>query len=390
MRILIASDTYYPHVNGNSYFTQRLAHYLVKKGHTVLVMAPATRFDFDQQKINSVEVFGVPSVPVFINNFRTATPFLIKKGVEEKILSFKPDVIHVQSHITLCSAIIDVAQKYDIPCVGTNHFMPENLVHYLHLSPILERKVVQYAWLPFRKVFEKLDIVTTPTQSAADLLKHNKFPKKVIPISCGIDLNMFYPRKKNEKILEKYGLNQRPILFSVGRLDKEKNIDFILSAMAKVPKDTNVQLVVGGSGAEEKYLHELAHLLGIEDRVTFVGFVPDYDLPLLYAASSCFVMAGSAELQSIVTMESMASGLPVLALKAVALPELVKHGENGYLFRLKSPSELAQCIEKVFTNDMLREKMGKKSLELIAKHDINKVITQFEEVYKEAIEMKKK
>lgn len=389
MRILIASDTYYPHVNGNSYFTQRFADHLIQKGHTVLVIAPSTKFDFDRRKIHNIDVFGVPSIPVFINNFRAATPFIIKKRVEQKILTFKPDVIHVHSHLTLSSIVVDIAKKHSIPSVGTNHFMPENLVHYLHLTPVLEKKVIKFVWYPFRKVFDKLDLVTTPTKSAIALLRQNKFLKDVVEISCGIDLQRFNPKKKNPMLVKRYYPIESPILLCVGRLDKEKNVNFIINAVAKVSRKVNFHLIIAGSGAEKKYLQQLTHALGIEDRVTFAGFVPDKDLPALYASSTCFITAGSAELQSIVTMESMASGLPVLALNAVALPELVHHEENGFLFTLQSPTKLAKYIEEIFTNDNLREKMGKKSLELIAQHDIDSIIIEFENAYKEAIRRNK-
>jgi len=77
-------------------------------------------------------------------------------------------------------------------------------------------------------------------------------------------------------------------------------------------------------------------------------FVPDEDLPNLYPIASCFVIAGMAELHSIVTLEALASGLPVIAVNFLALPELVKPGENGYLFEPKDIGGLSQYITKFY------------------------------------------
>ena len=79
-------------------------------------------------------------------------------------------------------------------------------------------------------------------------------------------------------------------------------------------------------------LETLVRHLGMKDRVTFLGYLRDEDVPRLYHLADLFVIAGLVELQSIVTMEAMASGLPIIAANAMALPELVHHGENGFLF----------------------------------------------------------
>jgi glycosyltransferase involved in cell wall biosynthesis len=112
--------------------------------------------------------------------------------------------------------------------------------------------------------------------------------------------------------------------------------------------------------------------------VTFLGFVPDSELPALYASAWCFVMAGTAELQSLATMEAMASGLPVLPVDAVALPELVHTDENGFLFKLDDADRLADYIVRVFTDDNLRERMSLGSIEIIKQHDITRTLEKYD------------
>jgi 1,2-diacylglycerol 3-alpha-glucosyltransferase len=105
----------------------------------------------------------------------------------------------------------------------------------------------------------------------------------------------------------------------------------------------------------------------------------------MYQAADVFVIAGVAELQSIVTMEAMASGLPILAVNAMALPELCHDGENGYLFEMENENALSEKVAILATDLVLRKTMSGKSLEIIQKHDIRKTIPQFEELYKKMI-----
>jgi len=90
-------------------------------------------------------------------------------------------------------------------------------------------------------------------------------------------------------------------------------------------------------------------------------------------------------LQSIVTMEAMASGLPVVAVNAMALPELVHDGENGYLFSDGDSQMLAEKVIVILSNHPMRAQMSKKSLEIIKDHDINKIIEKYESIYNEIV-----
>jgi len=156
--------------------------------------------------------------------------------------------------------------------------------------------------------------------------------QEMLAISNGIDLKRFNPANDPEPARATYNLPHKPILLFVGRMDKEKNVDIVLRAVAAARKVVDFHFVAAGHGAEERKLKKLAQSLGIAEQVTFTGFVPDELLPSLYAAADCFVNAGIAELQCIVAMEAMATGLPIIGARAVALPELIHHGENGYLF----------------------------------------------------------
>lgn len=385
MKVLLASDTYYPHVNGASYFTQRLAHALADRGHEVAVIAPSQTTAHADDLQRNVRVFGLRSLPAFFYpGFRFVLPGTIHWRVRDIVRRFRPDVVHIQMHFPIARASLAAARKLGIPVVGTNHFMPENLIHYFHLPPAIARLVQILMWRDAARVYRRTRGVSAPTRAAAAMLEQWT-GTPVRTISNGIDLERFNPSNDGTPALMRYRLPDKPILLFVGRLDKEKNIDVALRAVALAVTRADFHFVVAGSGAERPALDALAQRLGISAHVTFTGFVPDDMLPRLYAAAACFVNAGTAELQSIVTMEAMATALPAVGAQAVALPELIRNHENGFLFDPGHAKELAGHLVNIFAHADLRAAMGRNSLAIIAPHDINATLDSFEDFYHAAL-----
>jgi glycosyltransferase involved in cell wall biosynthesis len=166
----------------------------------------------------------------------------------------------------------------------------------------------------------------------------------------------------------------------VGRLTTEKRVDDLLRAAARIP-DATLELV--GDGDQRDALAKLAEELGIRDRVVFHGRVTDEQLRAALTRASVFAIASIAELQSIATMEAMASGLPIVAANAVALPHLVEEGRNGYLFEPENIDELTEKLNRVLDSaDEEYETMQRASLEMVSAHDITRTLDTFEALYR--------
>jgi glycosyltransferase involved in cell wall biosynthesis len=330
-------------------------------------------------------IHGISSIPALVQkDLRVSPPLTIKRTIEKTIKKFNPDVLHVQTHFFISYTALTIAKEMGIATMGTNHFMPENVFHHLHLPKQFESALNKIGWRHLHYIYKKLDIITTPTEAAANLLRNSKFPKPVQAVSNGIDLKIFHPNYNTSNLRKRYNLTtKKPIILFVGRLDAEKNLDRLIKTIPKVLKQVDAQLVIAGRGLQEKKLKSLVSKLHLNKNITFTGFVPDEDLPKLYCLADCFVIPGTAELQSIATMEAMASRVPIIAADAVALPELVKNGENGYLFPPKNLKVLADCLIKILSDKKLRDKMAQKSYQIIQAHDVNKVIKKFESIYKE-------
>lgn len=387
MKILFATDNFYPNVNGAANFAYELIKSLVKKGHQVSVIAPAKKFKYTVTKYNGMTIYGIRSVMIpkiiYPGGFRI--PITINPtGIKAIVAEIEPELIHIQDHFMIGSIVTKAGKKLGIPMLGTNHFMPENLIHYLYPPQFAKKPLSKLAWRQFINVYKHLNLITTSTKTAVNLIKNLGLKNPIIPISCGVDLDRFNPKNSGNYLKKRYKIdNSKPVILFVGRLDKEKRLDVLMKAFSKIQSHVHAKLVITGTGKERSNLIKLAKRLGVYKDVIFTGFVPDKDLPFLYRIADIFVIASIAELQSIATMEAMASGLPILAANVMALPELVHHGKNGFLFDEGNTEMLADQIIKIIQNPSLQKTMSKNSLEIIKKHDLNKTIKKYEDIYKE-------
>ncbi len=386
MKILIATETYVPTVNGVAYFSHNLAVLLANKNHEVYVIHPSTTSKETLVTKGNLTEFGLSSIRIpLYPKLRIAQPAFAKKSIRDFIAKVKPDIIHIQNHFIIGRYTLEIAKKLNIPIVGTNHVTAENFISYLDWFKPAKAGVNKIIYKQFADVYNELDQVTAPTETTARLTEKFGIKKRVIAISCGVDLKRFNPTNSGIAIREKYKIPDKPILLYVGRLDKEKRIETILESIPRIKKDIDVQLVIAGTGKNREDLEAQVAKMGIGKSVTFTGFVPDAELPNFYRIADIFVIAGIAETQSIVTMEALASGLPIVAANAMALPELVHDGENGYLFPADNDEILAEKVIKILSDKELKDAMGRKSLEIIQAHDINKTIERFEALYKDVI-----
>lgn len=388
MKILFVSDSYYPHVNGVYYFVSRIAPLLKARGHDVAIIAPSGSMDSYKNKIDGLDVYCLASLPVpTYRSVRIAFPVNLKHRIRKVIQSFKPDIIHIQDHFNICKGAVEVSREFRIPVIATNHLMPENFTAFLPTG-YLKSQIVKILWKGLCNVFNQAIIVTTPSESGVRLIS-SMLIVDVIPVSNGVNLDVFNPAGDTKSIREKYGIPVGPVLLYAGRLDPEKHVEEILRAVAEAVKIVDFRLVIVGKGTIRNKLEKLTRHLGITGKVIFTGFVPDEELPYFYKLSHCFIIASTAELLSLVTLQAMACGLPVIAVNAGALTELVKNRVNGFLYNGGDMAAIVRDIREVMLDDELRSRMGEKSLQIARQHDINKIVDSFEGLYYQVVHEKR-
>jgi glycosyltransferase involved in cell wall biosynthesis len=379
LKILIGADTFAPDVNGAARFAERLASGMAARGHEVHIVAPAASRNhgtwkeiYDGQVVTAHRLRSWRWYPH--DWLRFALPWQINRESERIIDEVRPDVVHFQSHIIVGRGLSIAAAKRGIRIVGTNHFMPENMLEFTLLPTAWHDWAVGLAWRAARRTFGRAESITTPTRRAAEFLEKSTGLSGVHAISCGINAGNYTPNLTTR--------TENRILF-VGRITGEKQLDVLLGAFALLPESIDATLEIVGGGDQRRNLEHLASTLGIAGRVQFTGYVTETQLREAYTRATVFAMPSIAELQSIATMEAMASALPIVAANAMALPHLVHDNENGFLFSPGNQQELADKLEYVLTlpeNELLALK--KASLEMIEAHDIERTLNIFEKLYR--------
>lgn len=423
MKIAIASDIYYPMTNGVAVFSHNLALGLAQRGHEVMVIAPSfdgkyavsyekcddkkysvktvhltsAKFPFYPDQIHAVpekkEFLGMPMPRLAYKHgiwWATRAPFEVKKVLDE----FKPDVIHLQTAETIAIAVMHYVRKNDVPLVTTGHAYPDNVTgQFKFLKPV--KKPVDAAVRAYMASFLKhSEYATMPTEMAiGDLIPKNRkrFKVSVEALSNGVDLSAFRPGKPRMDILRKYNIDmKKPRVLYVGRVDPEKSIKNVVEAFSVVvSKVPNAELLIVGDGTAKEGLEKLAKEKNIEDKVRFLGRVMPPDLYEIYKTGTLFATASETETQGIVLIEAAATGLPLVAVDAGAVKELCQNKKNGILCKPGKIRQMANAMVKILGDAKLQKIYGESSIEIAKKHDINRTLTRFEEIYQIAIDHSK-
>ena len=381
--ILIGAETYPPDINGAAQFGHRLATSMLKRGHSVHVVAaspipgPSYRTEVEGGVVEHRLRSHLP--PTHETN-RICVPWEIWSEVGAILDEVRPDVVHVQCHYIIGRALIFQAKRRGIRVIATNHFMPANLDPFLPFPSAVKRVIEKITWKDMRFCFSKTAVVTTPTQIGADAMRDlGHFDRPVMPVSNGIEISDY-------ELAEGADLGKVPgelrVTF-VGRLAEEKHVDVLIEALSLLPEDLDhVRLDIAGGGELRETLEQKARECGVENRVTFRGFVPDEELPGVYQRADIFCQPGTAELQSLVSLEAMSASTPVVLANALALPHLVEEGVNGYLFEPNNPQDLADKLTAILRLPAAeREQMGRESRRIVEFHSAENTWRTFEELY---------
>ncbi|HTP01332.1 MAG TPA: glycosyltransferase [Anaerolineales bacterium] len=384
MRILITGTTYAPALNGQSIFTTNLAERLVARGHEVTAAFPSDRGEAYRNTRNGVALEHTRSWPLPASIHKNVwVPAPTARDVSGIFDRVQPDILHIQDHYPPTGEMLKQARRRGVRILGTNHYMPENAAPYIPLLPRFKRLFDWLLWKWMLITYNQVELVTAQSKAAAALVRAAGLRPPVFPVSCGIDLRRFRPDPSVDKaaIRLRYGLDPRRLLFLfVGRVDGEKRVDVLVRAMKELNRP-DVQLGVAGQGKATDGLMALAKSLDLGDRVQFTGFIPHEDLHRLLNAVDVFTMPSDAELLSIASLEAMACARPVLLANAVALPELVTPGENGYLFKPGDPADAARCMDLLASHPERWADMGHASFLRAQEHSLDKTVSRFEQLY---------
>jgi len=385
MKILFATESYYPNIDGGAVAQHRLVLALTNHGHDVRVIAPNFLFRNTIEQDNGSTIYrprGI-TLPFYMDGKYHFSPFPIFT-VKKIIKTFKPDIVNVCSPYPIGVSTLISAKQYSIPVVGCIHMLPENM-----LSPFMNSKhyetMKQYSWSYLVYFYNLVDWATIPTKTGADIYRKNGLNTGITPISNGVDTTVFNLTNNGGYLRKKFKIPKENVVLYTGRMSSEKNLDVFIKAIPVVLEEINAHFVLCGSGGGYKQkMIQLTKTLHVEDHTTFIDFLDWKDYPNIYSLANVFVMPAEAELQSIVTLEALASGLPVVAVNKGAVPELASSA-NGLLFEPRNSKQLAGNLVTILSDIKLQNTMRKNSLELIENHSMDYVRSQYEKVYENVL-----
>jgi len=169
-------------------------------------------------------------------------------------------------------------------------------------------------------------------------------------------------------------------LVSVGRLVERKGYKYLIKALSLLPKKIYLNLI--GDGPLESQLKNLAKKLKVEDRINFLGFIPEEKKFQYLADSDLYVLSSIHEGFGIVLQEAMQVGLPIVATNNGGQIDLIKDGVNGLMVNPKNSPELAKKIILFFKNNKIRKSISKNNLMAIKNFRSKKICKNYMEVLK--------
>jgi len=340
------SDSYKPYTSGVVTSIVSFKEELTRLGHEVFIFAPSYPQETEEENVFRFFSFPAPTK----KDFALALP--VYPGMNLLLKRLDLDIIHVHSPFTMGRVGYHYARKFGIPLVFTFHTRYDQYVHYVPLPQSIVRDItIRYA----RSFCNNCDQIIVPTKEIERIVEgfNVKTPISVIP--TGVQLNKFISGDKNW-LRKRYNIPpENRILLFVGRLCREKNLFFLLESFKLVKeKNPRVSLVLTAGGPLEEELKAFAAELGLDlDReVIFTGALPFEQLKNVYHSADLFVFASLTETQGLVLLEAMASGLPVVAVRASGVQDMVDHGVDGLLCP-EDKKELSDNIIKVLQDRIL-------------------------------------
>jgi glycosyltransferase involved in cell wall biosynthesis len=386
MRIAFFTNCYKPLINGVVTSIISLKEDYKRKGHEVYIFAPRVEDYIDEEKnifrYRSVNLTSKVKYPIAI-----PLSFRVKKVITE----FNPDIVHVHHPFILSSQAIMYGEKFGIPKILTLHTQYDQYAYYA--APLPQKLTQEVIKKIVSNLADKTDCIVTPSESMKVLIKNYGIKNRIEVIPNAIKLSSF--REKNEleclKIRKRYNLKEdEKIILFVGRVATEKSIDKIIKALGIIKKHgiSKTKLLIVGNGPARDELTHLVQALGVEEEVIFCGEVNYEEIRYYYKIADVFTMASTSESFGIVTIEALASGIPVLAVRAPGAVDILTDGVDGLLTE-DNIEKFANSLEKLIREPRLREKLSEGALRTSQQYSIDVISDRMLNLYREIIAIQK-
>ena len=368
LRLAIFSGVYDYIADGIALTLNRLVEQLEADGVEVLVFAPTaeTAAFAHAGTLVSVPSFAIPGR----SEYRCAT--VLGRTAGRRLEAFQPTLFHIAVPDILGLHAMSLARRRQIPVVASYHTRYETYPGYYGLGMV---KPLLHGYL--RRFYASADRVCAPSQSIAAEIEAAGYGRDIHVWGRGVDHQRFNPQKRSLQWRRDLGIgDDELIVLFVSRLVREKDLDTLAAVVeALTARSVAFRSVVVGDGPERASLEQRL------PQALFTGFLGGDDLARAYASSDVFFFPSLTETFGNVTLEAMASGLPVVCADATGSRSLVKSGETGFVVVPKNKAAFANHLEQLLGNEPLRLAMGAAGLACSAEYTQQRAYHQLRSVY---------
>ena len=377
LRVAVVTETWPPEVNGVAVTLAKLVQGLGHRNHDVQLIRPRQpKFDTGIKDSNLEEVLmrgmPIPSYP----ELKLGLPS--KKTLVKTWTLRRPDVVHIATEGPLGWSALQAAKVLKLPV--TSDFRTNFQSYSKHYGiGWLRKPIVAY----LRKFHNATACTMVPTKELKKTLSENGFLNLKV-VSRGVDTSLFNMSKRDPDLRKTGGAtDQSQVMISVGRMAPEKNLEQVLKTFEALKLlGTDLKLVMVGDGP----LREQFQLKYPE--IIFPGMLVQSELAKYYASADLFVFPSQTETFGNVTLEALASGIPVLAFDCAAARDWVQTGVNGWLVPENDPDGFARKAVEIFNTKNLLSQVTQSTRQQIVRLDWDQIAEQVESVLWDAIRIR--
>jgi glycosyltransferase involved in cell wall biosynthesis len=377
MRIAVVTETWPPEVNGVAVTLAMLVQNLSLRNHDVQLIRPRqSKSDISMEDAGLEEVLmrGMP-IPRY-PQLKLGLPS--KKTLIKTWTLRRPDVVHIATEGPLGWSALQAAKVLKLPV--TSDFRTNFQSYSKHYGiGWLRKPIVAY----LRKFHNATACTMVPTNELKRALAENGFLNLKV-VARGVDTQLFNQCKRDSNLRSTWGASdQTKVLISVGRMAPEKNLEQVLNAFDALRwMNDKIKLVMVGDGPlREQYQQRFPDII-------FPGMLSQKELSVYYASSDLFVFPSQTETFGNVTLEALASGIPVLAFDCAAARDWVSPGVNGWLVPEDRPEQFAAQAVNIFRTEGLLEKVTETTRQQQVHLDWSQIAEQVESVLWDAIRIR--
>ena len=377
LRIAVVTETWPPEVNGVAMTLAKLVQGLSHRNHDVQLIRPRqTKTDSPMNDTSLEEVLmrGMP-IPRY-PELKLGLPS--KKTLVKTWTLRRPDVVHIATEGPLGWSALQAAKVLKLPV--TSDFRTNFQSYSKHYGVgWLRKPIVAY----LRKFHNATACTMVPTRELKRTLSENGFANLKV-VSRGVDTKLFNISKRDSSLRSSWGATDNTkVLISVGRMAPEKNLDQVLKTYEalKLTGQSFKLVMVGDGPLKEQFQKRYPEII-------FPGMLSQSNLAAYYASSDLFIFPSQTENFGNVTLEALASGIPVLAFDCAAARDWVQTGTNGWLVAENNPEGFAAQAVTIFNSKDLLDQITQSTRQQVVHLDWDQIAEQVESVFWDAIRMR--